>query len=193
MSNYSQDKNVNRCWFSESNILDSSLHQHLKSDPYRVISRRQMMAHSQAPAAVFWLFTESRHIRVITGWWLSSKRSHHTVRTYSDPSKWMMRNYCLCAPLPGPPSLPPSHHRRCVKRCLGDASGGVKSHYEEWPLPSSYHQPRSLYLIKHDYFNLRSLLCKRVRGGGPAALGRGHADRDPTPFLPLCRLNDVCG
>lgn len=106
MSNYSQDKDVNRCWFSESNILDSSLHQHLKSDPYRVISRCQMMAHSDGTAAVFWLFRESRHIRVITGWWLSSKRSHHTVRTYSDPSKWMMCNYCLSAPLPNPPHQP---------------------------------------------------------------------------------------
>lgn len=104
MSNYSQDKNVNRCWFSESNILDSSLRQHLKSDPYRVISWCQMMAHSDGTAAVFWLFRESRHIRVITGWWLSSKRSHHTARTYSDPSKWMMCNYCLSAPNP---SLPP--------------------------------------------------------------------------------------
>lgn len=30
MSNCSQDGNVNRCWFSESNILDSSLRRHLK-------------------------------------------------------------------------------------------------------------------------------------------------------------------
>lgn len=60
MSNCSQDGNVNRCWFSESNILDSSLRRHLKKrswwSNFTVSDDGPLRLHS---CGAFWLFGDA--------------------------------------------------------------------------------------------------------------------------------------